>query len=340
MKILLDGNGGDNAPKSVVEGAVLATEKIDHQLIIIGKEDEIKKELKELGYEGNKIQVVHASEKIENEDNPSKAFRVKKDSSIVKGLNMIKAGEADLFISAGNTGALMVSGIFILGRIPGIDRPAIGSVYPILGKDLPALLIDAGANAECKPNNLLEFAMMGNIYMEKVLGINSPKIGLVNMGTEENKGTPVIKETFKLLEKSDMNFVGNVEAREVPKGACDVIVCDGFVGNVILKLTEGLASNISALLKKKFTEGVRAKVGAVFLLNKMKEIRQEFDYSEYGGAPILGVQGPIVKMHGSSTGKAVSNAIVMAVPFIEGKVVETIKSSVSELERIEYDISE
>ena len=341
MRIILDGNGGDNAPQAVVEGAVLAAKEIkDHEIIIIGNEEDIKRELEANKFDGNNISVINATQKIENEDAPVKAVRTKKDSSIVKGLNLVKEGQADMFISAGNTGALMAAGLFILGRIDGIDRPAIASVYPILGKDKPALLVDAGANSECKPNNLLEFGIMGDIYMSKVLDMDSPKIGLVNLGVEENKGTTVTKAAYELLKKSKMNFVGNVEAREVPKGACDVIVCDGFVGNVILKLTEGLALNISALLKEKFTAGLKAKVGALFLLDKMKEIKQEFDYSEYGGAPILGIKGPLIKMHGSSNGKAVKNAILKALPFVEENVVETIRGAVFEIEEITYDLEE
>ncbi len=334
MRIIIDGTGGDHAPQAIVEGAVQASEKTEHQLTIIGDEEAIKAELAKLNYTGDKIDVIHASQKIESEDAPVKAVRTKKDSSIVKGLNMVKMGEADMFISAGNTGALMAAGLFILGRIQGIDRPAIASIYPILGKNQPALLVDAGANSECKPNNLLEFAMMGAIYQNEVIGIENPRVGLVNNGTEENKGNTLTKATYGFLKQSKLNFVGNVEAREVPRGACDVIVCDGFVGNVILKLTEGLALNIGALLKQKFTDGVKAKLGALFLLDKMKEIKSEFDYSEYGGAPILGVKGPLIKMHGSSSANGVKNTILKAIPFMECGVVSQIENAVLEIEEI------
>ena len=227
----------------------------------------------------------------------------------------------------------MAGGLFILGRIQGIDRPALASVYPIVGS-IPSLLVDAGANAECKPNNLLEFGIMGNIYMEKVLGRENPRVGLVNLGAEAAKGSTLTKAAYDLLEHSDMNFIGNVEARDVPKGACDVIVADGFTGNVILKLTEGLAWNILKLIKSKFTDGAKAKLGAALLLDKMKELKKEFDYSEYGGAPILGVKGPIVKMHGSSSANAVKNTILKGIPFVEGNVVDTIQNSVLEIEEI------
>ncbi|MDY3240483.1 MAG: phosphate acyltransferase PlsX [Anaerovoracaceae bacterium] len=333
MRIILDGMGGDNAPAAVVEGAVLASKEIEHEIQIIGQQELIQAELAKYKYDEKKITVIDAREVISNEEAPVRAVRSKKDSSIVRGINMVKKGEGDIFISAGSTGALMAGGLFILGRIQGIDRPALASVYPIVGS-IPSLLVDAGANAECKPNNLLEFGIMGNIYMEKVLGRENPRVGLVNLGAEAAKGSTLTKAAYDLLEHSDMNFIGNVEARDVPKGACDVIVADGFTGNVILKLTEGLAWNILKLIKSKFTDGAKAKLGAALLLDKMKELKKEFDYSEYGGAPILGVKGPIVKMHGSSSANAVKNTILKGIPFVEGNVVDTIQNSVLEIEEI------
>ena len=333
MRIILDGMGGDHAPASVVEGAVLASKKIEHEICIIGQEELIQAELGKYKYDAAKITVIDAREVITNDDAPVRAVRSKKDSSIVKGINMVKNGEGDIFISAGSTGALMAGGLFLLGRIQGIDRPALASVYPIMGSKA-SLLLDAGANAECKPNNLLEFGIMGNIYMEKVLGRENPRVGLVNLGAEAAKGNTLTKAAYELLEQSHLNFIGNVEAREVPKGACDVIVADGFTGNVILKLTEGLAWNILQVMKKKFTDGMKAKLGAALLLDKIGELKKDFDYSEYGGAPILGVKGPIVKMHGSSSANAVMNTILKGIPFVEGNVVETIQNSVLEIEEI------
>ena len=333
MRIILDGMGGDNAPSAIVEGAVLASKEINHEIVIIGQEELINQELKKYKYNNEKITVADAREVITNDEAPVRAVRSKKDSSIVKGLNMIKQGEGDIFISAGSTGALLSGGLFILGRIQGIDRPALASIYPIVGGE-PSLLVDAGANAECKPNNLLEFGIMGNIYMEKVIGRPSPRVGLVNIGTEAAKGSTLTKAAYELLEQSNMNFVGNVEAREVPKSACDVIVCDGFTGNVVLKLTEGLAWNILQVIKRKFTDGVKAKLGAALLIDKLGELKKEFDYSEYGGAPILGIKGPIVKMHGSSNANAVKNTILKGIPFVEENVVETIQNSVLEIEEI------
>ena len=333
MKIILDGMGGDNAPFSVVEGAVLASRETQHHICIIGQEELIIPELKKYKYESEKISVINATQVISNDDAPVRAVRSKKDSSIVKGINMVKNGEGDIFISAGSTGALLAGGLFILGRIQGIDRPALASVYPIVG-GIPSLLVDAGANADCKPNNLLEFGIMGNIYMEKVIGRKDPKVGLVNIGAEAAKGSTLTKDAYDLLEQSHLNFIGNVEAREVPKGACDVIVTDGFTGNVLLKLTEGLAWNILQVIKKKFTDGVKAKLGAALLIDKMTELKQEFDYSEYGGAPILGVRGPIVKMHGSSNANAVKNTILKGIPYVCENVVDTIQNSVLEIEEI------
>lgn len=334
MRIILDGMGGDNAPGEIVRGAVEASKLIEDEIVIVGDGDKIEFQLKKYKYSDEKISVKHASEVIENDDAPVRAVRRKKDSSMVVGLNMVKSGEGDLFISAGNTGALMAGALFNLGRIQGIDRPAIASIYPILGTKKPSLLVDAGANSECKPSNLLEFAMMGSIYMEKVLGRENPKIGLVNLGVEETKGSTLTKATFGLLEKSHLNFSGNIEAREVPLGGADVVVCDGFVGNVILKLTEGLAINIVNLLKKKFTENARAKMGAVLLSKKLRSLKEEFDYTEYGGAPILGVKGPVVKMHGSSNANAVKNSILKAIPFAEENVVGIISESVFEIEEV------
>lgn len=327
MRIILDGMGGDNAPLEIVKGAVEASSKIDHQIVIVGREDEINAELAKYNYDESKIQVVHASEVIENEDSPVKAIRRKTDSSMVKGLTMLKDGEGDLFISAGNTGAYMAGSLFILGRIPGIDRPAISSIYPIAGGALPSIIVDAGANSECRPSNLLEFAIMGSLYMEKVMDRKNARVGLVNLGVEENKGTTVTKAAHKLLKEADLNFKGNVEARDVPKGACDVIVCDGFTGNIILKLTEGFAWNLLKTMKKKFTDGLSAKMGAVLLAGKVKEIKDEFDYSEYGGAPILGVNGHVIKIHGSSGATAVKNAIIKGIPYAQENVVGRITSA-------------
>jgi glycerol-3-phosphate acyltransferase PlsX len=285
---------------------------------------------------------MHAPEVIETDESPVKAVRRKTNSSLVKGLEALKNGEGDLFMSAGNSGAIMAGGIFVLGRIEGIDRPAICSAYPILETGAFSILIDSGANAECKPANLLEFAVMGGIYAGSVLGREQPTVGLVNMGTEPGKGSAMLKESFGLLAKAKEEglvpgFLGNVEARDVPLGVCDVIVCDGLVGNIILKMTEGMALSISHLIRKKFTEGIVPKMGALLLNSKLMELKKAFDYQEYGGAPVLGVKGAVVKMHGSVDAKAVMKSIARAIPFMENRVVESIEKSMTEISKIEQD---
>ncbi len=330
MRIILDGMGGDNAPYAVCEGAVMAAREIEHEIIIIGDSEKIENALNKIAGKNmpSNISICHASEVITNNESPALAIRRKKDSSIVKGMKMLKEGEGDLFISAGSTGALLAGGLLIIGRIRGIDRPAICTIYPILGGEA-SLLCDAGANAECKPRNLVDFAIMSSIYMEKVLGRENPTVALVNIGEEEEKGSPLTKETFELLKQTDLNFKGNIEARDVPKGKADIIVTDGFTGNIILKLTEGMAWNIFKTIKKKFTDGIHARLGSLLLLDKLKELKKEFDYSSYGGAPILGIKRPVVKMHGSSSDKAVKNTILKAVVFAEQDVINIIENSIS-----------
>ncbi len=325
--------GGDNAPQSTVQGAIEALPFIEHDIFILGDEALIHDELSKYEFDGTRIHVIPTTEVITNDDSPVKAVRSKLDSSLVRGINMVKDGEGDLFVSAGSTGAMMAAGLFILQRITGIDRPAIATIYPILGKGF-SLLVDAGANSECRASNYLEFAAMGSIYMEKVMEVENPKIGLVNIGVEEQKGTATIKEAYRLLSKSKLNFIGNVEARELPQGVCDVIVTDGFVGNVILKLTEGLALNILSTVKQKMMSSSLSKLGALLMKGKLKELKDEFDYSEYGGAPLLGVRGPIIKMHGSSNAKSVKNSIIKAVPFMEGNIIGIIETTIVNLKEI------
>jgi glycerol-3-phosphate acyltransferase PlsX len=335
-RIILDGMGGDHAPGAIVEGAALASRLIDNTICIVGDEKKISDELARRRHDPKKIEIVHAEEVISGDEAPVRAVRTKQRSSMVVGMNMLKDGGGGVFVSAGNTGALMAGGLLILGRIRGIDRPAIASTYPVLSGDV-SLLVDTGANAECKPNNLLEFALMGSIYAEKVLNKRRPTVGLVNMGTEENKGTTVLKAAYELLAKSrdtagGLNFTGNIEARDIPHGTADIIVCDGYVGNVILKLTEGLAWSIFQLIKRRFTSDLPSKIGALLLSGKLSELRSAFDYSEYGGAPILGVRGAVVKMHGSSNAHAVKNTIIKTLPYMEEKVVQHIENAILDLE--------
>lgn len=331
MRIAVDGMGGDNAPEEIVKGCVEASRLIDDDIYILGPEEIIKKELKKYKFDYNRIKIVNATEVITNDDAPVKAARSKKDSSMIKGLSLVKEGTCDLMISAGNTGALMAGALFRFGRIKGIERPAIGMTYPIIGEGV-SLLVDSGANAECRATNLKEFAIMGSVYMNKVLGVSNPKVGLINIGVEEKKGTAVLKEAYQLLKESDVNFCGNVEAREIPFGAADVLVCDGFVGNTVLKLSEGLADKIVHLIKDILTSSVRAKMGAAMMAGQLKELKKVFDYSEYGGAPILGVRGPVIKIHGSSEANAVKNAIIKGIPFVENDVVGIITETISAMD--------
>lgn len=328
MKLIIDGTGGDYAPREIVKGAVLAAKEIEHEVIIIGEEDRILVELKKNNYTGDNITLINATEQITNEESPVKAVRRKKDSAIVKSLNMIKDDEADVFISAGSTGALLAGSLLILGRIKGIDRPAIAAFYPKIGKNEPALLLDCGANTDIKPKNLLQFGIMGSIYIENILQRKNPEVGLLNIGVEHNKGDKLHKEAYILLEDSNLNFIGNVEGREVPAGVCDVIVADGFSGNIFLKTSEGIASSIMKLIKTKLMESSISKLGALLSSKKLRSLKKEFDYAEAGGAPILGVKGVVLKIHGSSKSNAVYNSILKAIPYVEKDLVDMIESSV------------
>lgn len=340
MNIVLDGMGGDNAPREIVKGACQAADIIEDDIYIVGIKERIEKELKALDFKGNNVHIVNACEIITMEDSPVKAIRRKSDSSLVVGLNMIKEGRGDVFISGGNTGALVVGSRLILGRIEGIDRPVLASIYPCMGGE-PSLLVDAGASSEAKAYNLLEYGLMGSIYMEHVWGRKNPKVGLVNLGVEESKGTSIIKDAYKKLKKAPINFIGNVEAREIPAGACEVIVCDGFVGNVILKLTEGVAINILELVKSKLMQNFKSKMAALMLKPQLKSLKREFDYEEYGGAPVLGVNGPVIKIHGSSTANAVKNAVIKSIPYSKERVVDIIKQAMLDIEEeIEKDEEE
>jgi len=327
--------GGDNAPDEIVKGAAATSKLLSHEICIVGDEEKLKESLSKYEHEPKNISIVHASEVISNEDKPVKAIRGKTDSSLVKGLMMVKGGEGDMLLSAGNSGAIMTGALLLLGRIGNIDRPALGAVYPFISKGSVGLLIDAGANPDVRPSNLLYFAVMGSLYAEKVFGFKNPSVGLVNMGTEPGKGGATLKEAYKLLEmagKKDMiNFVGNVEGRDIPLGVCDVMVCDGMVGNIILKLTEGMGVSVLSLMSKYFKSSTMAKLGAALLMPKLKAMKEAFNYNEYGGAPILGVKAPVIKIHGSSNYEAVVSGIVKAVPYVEEDVIGKIEKTVSEM---------
>lgn len=319
--IALDAMGGDNAPVEIVKGAVRASSQIKYKLALVGKEDIINAELAKYSYDKEKITVVNASEIVENCDVPTVAIKQKKDSSMVVGLNLVKSGEAAAFISAGNTGALLTGATMIVGRIKGISRPALGTLLPT--EKGHTLLIDAGANVDAKAEYYPQFAIMGSVYVENTLGKAEPKVGLVNIGTEEEKGNHIVKEAYALLKQTDgINFVGNTEARDISLGDVDVIVCDAFVGNVILKVMEGFGKSILRIIKKELLSGFLSKLGALLASGSFKKIKGYFDYDSIGGAPFLGLKGLVVKAHGSSDAGAVVGAIKQAESFIDNEIVE------------------
>lgn len=327
MKIIVDGMGGDNSPVEIVKGSIDAVMEYGIDIIIVGNQDRIKEELSKYNYPKEKIEILNSSQIITNDEDPALAIRRKKDSSMVVGLKALSDGVGDGFLSAGSTGALLAGGLFIIKRIEGIDRAALASVYPTING--LSLLVDAGANVDCKPEYLNQFGLMGSIYMENVMGINKPKVGLVNIGTEEAKGNALTKDAYELLKESPINFIGNVEGRELPAGAVDVIICDGFVGNIILKLTEGMAISIFANLKEMFFKNIGTKLGAALLKPGLKELKGKMDYREYGGAPLLGTRKPIVKAHGSSDALAIKNAIRQLINFIDKDVINIITENIN-----------
>ncbi|HAE92310.1 MAG TPA: phosphate acyltransferase PlsX [Tissierella sp.] len=330
MKIIIDAMGGDKGPIEMVKGTIDAVNEYGINVILVGKEDIIQNELKKYSYPKDKVEILVANDIITNEDDPAMAIRRKKDSSMVVGAKALSDGIGDGFISAGSTGALLASGIFIVKRIEGIDRAALTVIYPTI-KGF-SLLLDAGANVDCKPEYLYQFALMASVYMEKAMGVKSPTIGLINIGSEEGKGNLLSKETYEILKKSQLNFKGNIEARELPSGTVDIIVSDGFVGNVALKLTEGMAISIFSILKEEFIKNSRTKVGAALLKPELRNIKAMMDYREQGGAPFLGIRKPMVKAHGSSDAFAIKNAINQLIKFIEKDVIKIIEDNMHVLD--------
>ncbi len=329
VKIAVDAMGGDNAPSEIVKGAVRAVNKgNDISVVLVGKEDIITEELKRQQYSGSQIQIRHASEVIETEEPPVNAIRTKRDSSIVVGMNMVKKGEADAFVSAGSSGAILVGGQVIVGRSKGVERPPLAPLIPT--EKGVSLLIDCGANVDARPSHLVQFARMGSIYMEHVVGIQNPTVAIVNIGAEEEKGNALVKETFPLLKEcKDIHFIGSIEAREIPHGGADVIVCEAFVGNVILKLYEGVGATLLSKVKAGMMTSLRSKIGALLVKPALKETLKSFDASQYGGAPLLGLKGLVVKTHGNSTANEVCNSILQCVTFKEQAINEKIKASLT-----------
>lgn len=328
IKVALDAMGGDHAPGEIVKGAIDAVnERKDMKVFLVGKALRIHEELKKYQYSDQQIEVVNAEEEISCDESPVEAIRKKKDSSMVVAMKMVKDQTADAFVSAGSSGAVLVGGQFIVGRIKGIKRAPLGTVMPTAKGVM--LLIDAGANMDAKPEYLLQFAQMGSIYMEDVIGIKSPKVALVNVGLEEAKGNQLVKNTAPLLKEcKTINYTGSIEARNIPYGDADVVVCDAFAGNVILKLEEGLSGVLVSQIKEGMMSTLRSKIGALLVKPALKKTLKKFDASEYGGAPLLGLNGLVVKIHGSATAKETKNALIQCITFTKQKINERIKEEI------------
>ena len=329
MVILLDAMGGDNAPDATIKGAVKAIDQIKAKLILIGNEDIIKSKIKEfynkdISEISDRLEIRNATETIEMEDVPTQAIKRKKDSSMVVGFNMLKTGEGDVFISAGNSGALLTGATLLVGRIKGVDRPALAGILPAYKSRL--VLMDCGSNTNCKPINLLQFAQMSSIYLKTTLGVENPRVGLLNIGTEETKGNELTKESYKLIkEKSEelgINFIGNVEGRDAFSGSVDIVVTDGFTGNIFLKAVEGLGKFVKRSLTESLKKNILSKIAALPSLPAIKRFSKTVDYKEYGGALFLGVNKPVVKAHGSSDEKLFEFTIKQAEQFVENKAVD------------------
>ncbi len=329
IKVAVDAMGGDYAPGEMVAGAVDAVNtQPGIQVILVGKEDVVNAELSKYTYEKDRIQVVNATEVIATEEPPVNAIRKKKDSSIVVGMNLVKKKEADAFVSAGSSGAILVGGQVIVGRSKGVERPPLAPLIPT--EKGVSLLIDCGANVDARPSHLVQFARMGSIYMENVMHIKNPRVAIVNIGAEEEKGNALVKETFPLLKECrDINFIGSIEAREIPHGGADVIVCEAFVGNVILKLYEGVGATLLSKVKGAMMSDLRSKIGALLVKPALKGTLKSFDASRYGGAPLLGLNGLVVKTHGNSKANEVKNSIIQCVAFKEQGINEKIRESLN-----------
>ncbi|MDD5108817.1 MAG: phosphate acyltransferase PlsX [Candidatus Omnitrophica bacterium] len=327
MKIVVDAMGGDFAPGVVIDGSLDAIKEYDAEVILIGDQPKIEALLKKAKYTGNKISVLHASEAIEMCEPAANSVRRKRNSSIVLGLNLVKEGKADAFFSAGNTGAVVCAATLELRLLPGIERPGIGIVTPTL-KGV-SFIIDVGANIDPKPTQLLQYGFMADAYCKNILNKANPSVGLLNIGEEEKKGTEFIREAYELLEKSKLNFIGNVEGKDLFKGKCDIIICDGFVGNVALKVSESAAEAMQTFLKRHLLSNIWGKIGLIFMMPNLKRFKKELDYAEYGGALLLGVNGVVIIGHGRSNKRAIKNAIRVAKEEVErqvnSKILEAIK---------------
>jgi glycerol-3-phosphate acyltransferase PlsX len=335
VKVAVDAMGGDHAPLEIVKGAVEAVNKKDNvKVFLVGQEKAVRAELQKYQYDSSRVEVVNATEVIDMAEPPVQAIRTKKDSSIVTAMKMVKNGEADAFVGAGSTGAVLVGGQLIVGRLKGVERPPLAPLIPT--EKGASLLIDCGANVDARPSHLVQFAKMGSIYMENIMGIKSPRVAIVNIGAEEEKGNALVKETFPLLKEcKEINFIGSIEARDIPSGYADVIVCEAFAGNIILKLYEGVGSTLISMVKKGMLSSLRSKIGALLVKPALKETLKRFDTSQYGGAPLLGLRGLVVKTHGSSGSTEVCNSILQCAAFTEQQMNEKIRAGIQAKENQE-----
>ena len=325
VNVAVDAMGGDNAPAEIVKGAVEAINADKRvKVFLAGKEPVLKEELKKYSYDAQQLEIVHAPEVIETGEPPVMAIRRKKDSSIVKCMYLVKEGECDALVSAGSTGAVLVGGQVIVGRIKGVERPPLAPIIPNI--EGVSLLLDCGANVDARPSQLLQFARMGSIYMESVIGVKNPRVGLVNIGVEEEKGNALTKEAYPLLKNGpEINFIGNVEARDIPFGKADVLVCEAFAGNVVLKMLEGVSDALVKKIKAGMMSSLRSKIGALLVKPALKQTLKDFSTEAYGGAPLLGLNGLVVKTHGSSKSVEIKNSILQCIAFKEQKINQKIK---------------
>jgi len=328
MRIVLDAMGGDHAPQVTVEGGVWAAREHGIEVVLVGQQGVVEAELARHETSGLSLPIMHASQVIEMEDEPASAAKVKKDSSVVVGMDLVKKGEADTFFSAGNSGGVMAAALFRLGRIKGIRRPALSAVYPTVKGS--CVLVDVGANTDCKPEWLLQFGIMGSVYAEKVLGIKEPRVGTVSNGEEEGKGSILVKEAYKLLKASHLNFIGNVEGKDIPQGLADVVVTDGLTGNVIVKLSEGLAKFLTSVIEREIKRGTLTMLGGLLAKPAFRRIGEVLDYSQIGGVPLLGVNGVVIIGHGRSNAKAIKNGIGVAKRAVEGGMLQAISEGLAE----------
>ncbi len=330
MKVVVDAHGGDHAPLEIIKGCVMALKELKNlEILLVGQEEKLKELIREHNVSTEGIEILNAPDLITMEDDPTSVLKEKKDSSMVVAFRALKDGLADAFVSAGNSGAVLVGATLLVKRIKGIKRAALGAVMPSTSG--PYIMLDCGANVECKPEYLDQFGMMGSIYMKSCLNVQNPRVALLNNGAEACKGTELHQQAYQLMkENKSINFIGNIEGRDAPLGGSDVVVADGFSGNIALKVSEGWGKMISASLKEMFTQSLLTKIGALFLMKQIKKFRKSMDYKEYGGAPLLGIQKPVIKAHGSSDAKAIKNAIRQALTFAESNMIQEIEKNLAQ----------